>query len=277
MRPTVKTTHNTMRTKSNNLAILLLALAINVNSYADSGINKSKMNGNLQVQQMQPEDYVYTGKRFDPDSRTFAYAFRRYTPETTRWTTPDPTGFPDGANQMRYSPPPTCALDPLGLWFIKVSGPNGSSERYSTSSDGVIGTYAALGLTAQGAEPTSVTIKGLGRGFYNTTFSSLQANNFDSPLALTITVDAAGNLSANRDSDDPDGSDGKLSVGFALQVDKISDQKWKIRMGTAAQTDASGITGLGITYDGMGANIGWQNSTRRDSIFSAEWTIKVAE
>ncbi len=57
----------------------------------------------------------FTGKPYDADSGTYVFKYRNYNPELARWTTPDPSGFPDGANNCRYAPVPTAQIDPTGL------------------------------------------------------------------------------------------------------------------------------------------------------------------
>jgi len=40
----------------------------------------------------------YTGKPYLAESGSYAFKYREYNPEMNRWTTVDPSGFPDGAN-----------------------------------------------------------------------------------------------------------------------------------------------------------------------------------
>jgi len=57
----------------------------------------------------------YTGKPYVADAGGYIYKYRTYNPEMSRWTSADPSGFPDGPNDKSYAPIPTAALDPLGL------------------------------------------------------------------------------------------------------------------------------------------------------------------
>jgi RHS repeat-associated protein len=70
---------------------------------------------------VQPDTYFYTGKPYDADLGEYTFAYRSYNPEVNRWTTPDPSGFPDGANNRIYGATPTSALDPLGLVISKFA------------------------------------------------------------------------------------------------------------------------------------------------------------
>jgi len=58
----------------------------------------------------------YTGKPYLAESRSYAFKYRQYSPEMGRWTTVDPSGFPDGANNRVYAAVPTSELDANGLY-----------------------------------------------------------------------------------------------------------------------------------------------------------------
>jgi len=57
----------------------------------------------------------YTGKPYIQSTGSYAFKYRSYNPELARWTSEDPSGFPDGANGSIYAPTPTTGMDPLGL------------------------------------------------------------------------------------------------------------------------------------------------------------------
>ncbi|MFA7345745.1 MAG: RHS repeat-associated core domain-containing protein [Terrimicrobiaceae bacterium] len=65
---------------------------------------------------VQPAEYFYTGKPYDSDTVSYTFKYRNYDPELNRWTTMDPSGFPDGANNQFYAPIPTAGCDPFGLY-----------------------------------------------------------------------------------------------------------------------------------------------------------------
>jgi RHS repeat-associated protein len=58
----------------------------------------------------------YTGKPYLAESGSYAFKYREYNPEMGRWTTVDPSGFPDGANNRLYAAVPTSEFDSNGLW-----------------------------------------------------------------------------------------------------------------------------------------------------------------
>ena len=71
---------------------------------------------------LQPVEYFYTGKLYDTDSETYTFKYRNYDPELNRWTTADPSGFPDGANNQIYVHSPLFQFDPLGLETQWITG-----------------------------------------------------------------------------------------------------------------------------------------------------------
>lgn len=69
---------------------------------------------------VQPVSYFYTGKPYDADLASYTFAYRSYDPELNRWTSSDPSGFPDGANSGKYVPSPTSQIDIRGLRAFQV-------------------------------------------------------------------------------------------------------------------------------------------------------------
>ena len=60
----------------------------------------------------------YTGKPYIAETGGYAFKYREYNPEMSRWTTVDPSGFPDGANNRVYAAVPTSQMDDNGLALI---------------------------------------------------------------------------------------------------------------------------------------------------------------
>jgi len=81
----------------------------------------------------------YTGKPWDEDLGAYVFPFRNYRPDEARWMTPDPSGFPDGANNRHYAPLPTRGVDRLGLsWADSANNENagyGDQTIFATASD----------------------------------------------------------------------------------------------------------------------------------------------
>jgi RHS repeat-associated protein len=62
------------------------------------------------------EAAFYTGRPYLASFGAYAFKYRSYNPELARWTSDDPSGFPDGANQSVYAPNPTSEFDFMGLY-----------------------------------------------------------------------------------------------------------------------------------------------------------------
>ncbi|MEO8615657.1 MAG: RHS repeat-associated core domain-containing protein [Luteolibacter sp.] len=60
----------------------------------------------------------YTGKPYVESTGTYAFKYRSYNPEMARWTSEDPSGFPDGANSSIYAPNPNSEFDYQGLVVV---------------------------------------------------------------------------------------------------------------------------------------------------------------
>ncbi len=61
------------------------------------------------------QELFYTGKPYLEETGQYVFLFRHYDPELGRWTTSDPSGFPDGANNIAYMAVPTSEFDWQGL------------------------------------------------------------------------------------------------------------------------------------------------------------------
>ncbi|MCK9588013.1 MAG: hypothetical protein M0Q93_01460 [Terrimicrobiaceae bacterium] len=74
---------------------------------------------------VQPTEYFYTGKPYDSDTGSYTFKYRNYDPELNRWTTKDPSGFPNGANNWNYANNMVMThIDSLGLDIYHINNPN---------------------------------------------------------------------------------------------------------------------------------------------------------
>jgi len=152
-----------------------------------------------------PSSYFYTGKPYDKDLGEYTFAHRDYDPGINRWTTVDPDGFPDGANNRIYAPNPTSAIDPTGCDLKLVSQPDFSvlntGWSYSAAYNTAIGyfqdrtciEYTSLGtdqtlqpLVGQNGQPLTATAS-------ETTTSGYQAGITFGGTYQNVTV--SGNFS----------------------------------------------------------------------------------
>jgi RHS repeat-associated protein len=95
--------------------ICAFVLAATASTFATEAGPK-KMNGKLEIVEANPADVFYTGKPYEEDLGGYVFNYRTYSPEINRWTTPDPSGFLDGANNGLFiSNAPTFRFDDTGL------------------------------------------------------------------------------------------------------------------------------------------------------------------
>ena len=104
----------------------------------------------------------FTGKHYDQDLGAYVFKYRNYSPDSNRWTSADPSGFPDGPNNYAYAPVPTTEYDYQGLLSqsfnfsyssgvlnINVTGnwiyEKGSARVSVTSATGRLSTGASVG------------------------------------------------------------------------------------------------------------------------------------
>ena len=67
----------------------------------------------------------YTGKPYVASSGAYAFKYRSYNPDLARWTSGDPSGFPDGSNnQIFVNNMPTLALDAMGKNVLLITNIN---------------------------------------------------------------------------------------------------------------------------------------------------------
>lgn len=89
----------------------------------------------------------YTGKPYIELTDSYTFKYRSYNPELARWTSEDPSGFPDGANGNIYAPTPTHEFDFMGLSTQTIDGgssvlpPNTAWEMSSYIQDNNQGVY----------------------------------------------------------------------------------------------------------------------------------------
>jgi RHS repeat-associated protein len=57
----------------------------------------------------------YTGKPYIADAGGYVFKYRTYNPEMSRWTSADPSGFPDGVNNYQAASNPITYFDTNGL------------------------------------------------------------------------------------------------------------------------------------------------------------------
>ncbi len=108
----------------------------------------------------------FTGKPYIESTGSYTFNYRSYKPELARWTSEDPSGFPDGANNLVYAPNPGNELDPDGLRVQWI----GNESTFSPNQ-----TYQAL---AAATFNWNISLNGVvqSSGSFTGTFQQLYAN-----------------------------------------------------------------------------------------------------
>ncbi len=120
------------------------------------------------------ETAFYTGKPYLASSSGYAFKYRSYNPEVARWTSEDPSGFPDGANGNAYAPIPTSSLDFAGLWRVKLVSGGGyiSAPHYEqTTAGGRLQVDASQGVYTHNFLIDCTVAVGNGAGLTSTSIS----------------------------------------------------------------------------------------------------------
>ena len=103
----------------------------------------------------------YTGKPYLAESGSYAFKYREYNPEMNRWTTVDPSGFPDGANnRLNVKNRVTSTVDDDGLMSLSIDGMSFSFNNGTLSAAQDFGPTTYNGT--QSDETISVTVSGTG-------------------------------------------------------------------------------------------------------------------
>ena len=95
------------------------------------------------------ETAFYTGKPYLTSSGGYAFKYRSHNPELVRWTSEDPSGFPDGANQLVFAPCPTSEYDPSGLATQAIRSELGVDNNKGCSEVAAIAEISSMPLVEQ--------------------------------------------------------------------------------------------------------------------------------
>jgi len=96
----------------------------------------------------------YTGKPYDEDLQAYHFLYRNYSPTQARWTTVDPSGFPDGPNQWLYVNNGVMnKVDALGLAEMVVASSvlSGPAFYHIVNSNAVVGAGHSAGIVNTGS------------------------------------------------------------------------------------------------------------------------------
>ncbi|MDD5262542.1 MAG: hypothetical protein PHD76_11920 [Methylacidiphilales bacterium] len=201
--------------------------------------------------------FFYTGKPYVAELGAYSFQFRNYDPELQRWTTADPSGFPDGANNYEYAPVPTAQIDTNGLITLIDNQPGQASGEFTTLFN--LGGYATYsGFSFADANDNSGTVYLFSNIVgVNTPFATMQSLN----LTPGIDVYSTGSgLNYNiTGSNQLTGANGTVGTGFTYNVDGVGTDTLTFHVFVDYALHASSVSGGGT--DG----ISWSDAIRTAS------------
>jgi RHS repeat-associated protein len=126
----------------------------------------------------------YTGKPYLVESASYSFKYREYNPEMGRWTTVDPSGFPDGANNQIYANNNSISsIDSNGLDIYQITNP---TQVGGAGHSAMISGNSSTGYTYQSFGNFSASIPGSGNGYTSNYFPTLsQAMSFANNLGYS--------------------------------------------------------------------------------------------
>lgn len=217
----------------------------------------------------QPASYFYTGKPYDSDLGAYVFNARNYNPEINRWTSTDPSGFIDGANNTIYAPTPTIELDANGLWKISLTSERifneapdgfnvtdslGRSIPFFTSGSASSSIYA-------GTPSTSGSISAYASASY-LNYGSNDTTTADVNISAAIAVDNNGQLSITRNPGAWSTPSSDASVGTLLTWSTSNSGKsLTVEYSYIGGYSATGLNGIGLSSQILGISLGYTGST----------------
>jgi RHS repeat-associated protein len=156
------------------------------------------------------ESAFYTGKPYLASSGSYAFRYRSYRPEVARWTSEDPSGFPDGANGNTYAPNPLSAVDYMGLNTVTVTG-------------SVLG---SLGTWAQDQIDQFIN----GKDFTVPVPSTAWDNPWTSSASASVTYSLSGTFKVNATI---------VGTGFEGSVSPTSSATYQVAVGKRISLEAT--------------------------------------
>ncbi|MDD5263165.1 MAG: hypothetical protein PHD76_15080 [Methylacidiphilales bacterium] len=195
--------------------------------------------------ELKADGFFYTGKPYVAELGAYSFQFRNYNPELQRWTTADPSGFPDGANNYKYTNRPTYAMDLLGLLELTTNNPQ-TKEFNDFSMWGGFCNFNGSSSASTSGNTGSVTLEiaGAGKKWLGDGLDQLALN-----LTLDIKVNKEGNLTYTR-SGDLDKTEDSVSSGYNVQITGDNTKTLTVRINAGWALKASSISGMGIGEGG---------------------------
>jgi RHS repeat-associated protein len=207
------------------------------------------------------EDHAfYTGKPYIGSTGGYAFKYRSYNPELARWTSEDPSGYPDGANCHAYAPTPTNSFDYGGLWRIKLLVGN-YDEKPVQSTDGKLGAFATISANGEVNHIyDKIQVSGYGSASSNVNgYLHTTTNVEDGRLGYEFTASDDGKLSYSKLGGLSGNFNGDLHLGVSLHIRWDDDDHTvaNIQLVAISAWKGSQLVGAGLTVGDVGSSLSW--------------------
>ena len=213
----------------------------------------------------------YTGKPYLEETGQYLFLFRHYDPELARWTTADPSGFPDGANNIAYMAVPTSEVDWQGLWSVRItSSQNTVSDSTSYVDGGIIWDTVISFLIGAQATNTSAMVFAVGSTYDVNNFTGSIGNhqNQGAQRSVSIGVNSNGYLIANVPNGVAHDLTNELSSGVSISGIGFDGNS---RTGTITVTGISAYK-TNVTYSASAGGLSVGSSSNSYSMTST-WSF----
>jgi RHS repeat-associated protein len=200
------------------------------------------------------ESAFYTGKPYLASSGDYAFKYRSYSPELARWTSEDPSGFPDGANHLLYVNNMSInCIDRMGLDIWQI-----------TNSNAVSGAGHTAMISGSGS---NFQLQSYGSGFSGSASSSpsssngLTTQNYSSAQAALNAAASQGYNGFNRWNTTPE-QDSAARSGFASNANSAP---YSVGTHNCADAVSAGLEAAGVNFE-RGSNIPNQSHTANKNV-----------
>lgn len=221
----------------------------------------------------QDEQIFYTGKPKLNGADSYSFKFRSYDSALSRWTSEDPSGFPDGANSSIYAPIPTSEIDANGLWTLSlIDDSNRMASDTGTVNTGWINgneaILASVSLHYSASGDTSGIVTGVGLG------SISPHSDFTTTVIAGFNIGATstGSISISPASGSWHNTDNDLQTAMTYATQDLGDNKYKLTLTVSSIYNGTGLTGAGIA----GSSISWSSGGGQQTAY-ASMTFQAVE
>jgi RHS repeat-associated protein len=182
------------------------------------------------------ESAFYTGKPYLASTGGYAFKYRSYSPELARWTSEDPSGFPDGANNKLYVNNMSInSVDRMGLNIWQI-----------TNSNAVAGGGHTAMISGSGS---NYQLQSYGGGVSGSASSSgsngLTTQNYSSSLAALNSAASQGYNIYNQ-WDTSSEQDVSARSGFSQQSNSAG---YSVATHNCADSVTAGLASAGVNHD----------------------------